>query len=90
MSIFMENPEEKDFYTKIAAPITETELKFMTTFGIGNNTGFIDMKEYIILTIVRVGEFVGQLLHWLACDSNLTISKLLPYRVDTAGCYSEN
>lgn len=56
MSIFIENPEDRDFYTKVAAPLTETELKFMTSFGIGNDTGFVDLKEYIILTIVRIGE----------------------------------
>ena len=61
MSIVLENPEEKDFYAKVAAPITETELRFMTTFGIGNDSGFIDMKEYIILTIVRIGGWVGGL-----------------------------
>ena len=51
----MEKPEEKDFYTKVAAPITETELEFMTKFGIISGTGFINLKEYIILTILRIG-----------------------------------
>ena len=55
VSIFLENPKERDFYTKVAAPLTATELKFMTTFDIGKDTGFVDLKEYIVLTIVRIG-----------------------------------
>ena len=54
ISIFMENPDQQTFYSKIAAPVTDTEMRFMRTFGIDDGDGIIELKEFIILVIVRI------------------------------------
>jgi hypothetical protein len=55
ISLAVDTPDEKHFYTKIAAPLTSKELKFMQNFGIDDGDGFLDTKEFVVLTIVRIG-----------------------------------
>jgi hypothetical protein len=54
-SIMMNKQDEKSFYKKIAAPLTDVELKYMQYFGIEDGDGVLDKKEFLILIIIRIG-----------------------------------
>ena len=58
----VDTPDEKFFYSKIAAPLTDKEIKFMQTFGIDDGDGLLDTKEFVVLTIIRVGNVAPQLV----------------------------
>jgi hypothetical protein len=47
---------------KISARITNEELDMMKSFGIENGDGSIDNKEYVILTLVRIGALAPELI----------------------------
>lgn len=47
---------------KINARITKEELSMMKSFGIENGDGSIDNKEYVILTLVRIGALAPELI----------------------------
>jgi len=62
ISMAVDTPDEKFFYSKIAAPLTEKEIKFMQTFGIDDGDGLLDAKEFVVLTIIRIGNVPPQLV----------------------------
>jgi hypothetical protein len=55
LSTVMEPPEDQSIFEKIVANVTQEELDFMKIFGIDDGDGTIDNKEFIILTVVRIG-----------------------------------
>lgn len=54
-----DTPDEKFFYSKIAAPLKQEEIKYMQAFGIDDGDGLLDAKEFVVLTIIRIGEREG-------------------------------
>eukprot|EP00602_Paraphysomonas_sp_CaronLab_P009560 CAMPEP_0185020120 /NCGR_PEP_ID=MMETSP1103-20130426/2725_1 /TAXON_ID=36769 /ORGANISM="Paraphysomonas bandaiensis, Strain Caron Lab Isolate" /LENGTH=787 /DNA_ID=CAMNT_0027550835 /DNA_START=268 /DNA_END=2631 /DNA_ORIENTATION=- len=42
-------------YDKIMTPVSDRELEFMRIFGIDDGDGTLDNREFIILTVVRIG-----------------------------------
>jgi hypothetical protein len=62
ISLTIDTPDEKYFYSKIAAPLTDKEIKFMLTFGIDDGDGLLDMKEFIVLSIIRIGNVPPQIV----------------------------
>mmetsp|Transcript_36369 Transcript_36369/g.67738 ORF Transcript_36369/g.67738 Transcript_36369/m.67738 type:complete len:1027 (-) Transcript_36369:288-3368(-) len=62
LSLMMEAPEDKSVYEKIVAGVTEKEIEFMKIFGIDDGDGTLDSKEFIILTVVRIGAAPPQLI----------------------------
>lgn len=59
----MEAPEDKSIFEKIVAGVTEEEIEFMKIFEIDDGDGTIDSKEFIILTVVRIGAAPPQLIN---------------------------
>lgn len=55
MSYLFTNPDEDAVYKKIIAPLSPEEIEFMKMFGIDDGDGTLDIKEFIILTAVRIG-----------------------------------
>lgn len=55
LSTVMEPPEDQSIFEKIVANVTQEEIDFMKIFGIDDGDGTIDNKEFIILTVVRIG-----------------------------------
>lgn len=47
---------------KMMARITETELELMKIFGIEDGSGDIDAKEFVVLTLVRIGALEPELI----------------------------
>ena len=56
ISLLGDTPDEKFFYSKIAAPLKAQEIKYMQTFGIDDGDGLLDAKEFVVLTIIRIGK----------------------------------
>jgi Ca2+-binding EF-hand superfamily protein len=63
LSLLMEAPEDKSIFEKIVAGVTEEEIEFMKIFEIDDGDGTIDSKEFIILTVVRIGAAPPQLIN---------------------------
>ena len=51
----MEAPEDRNTFDKIVAGVTSEEIEFMKLFEIDDGDGTVDSKEFIILTVVRIG-----------------------------------
>lgn len=62
VGVFMEAPEDKAIYEKIVADVTPAEVEFMKLFSIDDGDGTIDKKEFIILTVVRIGSISPMLV----------------------------
>ena len=63
LSLMMEAPEDKSVFEKIVAGVTEKEIEFMKIFEIDDGDGTLDSKEFIILTVVRIGAAPPQLIN---------------------------
>jgi len=63
LSLIMEAPDDQTIYEKIVANVTEEEIDFMKIFGIDDGDGTIDNREFIILTVVRIGAAPPELIN---------------------------
>ena len=85
VSLAVDSPDEKIFYSKIAAPLREEEIKYMQAFGIDDGDGLLDVKEFVILTIIRIGNVPPALVldiieRYKAVTANVEGS-LIPYEM---------
>jgi hypothetical protein len=66
MSYLFTNPDEDAVYDKIIASLTPDEIDFMKMFEIDDGNGTLDIKEFIILTAVRIGSVSPDLITTIA------------------------
>jgi len=55
VTLCMDNPDDSAIFSKIVADVTQEEIDFMNIFGIDDGDGSVDNREFIILTVVRIG-----------------------------------
>lgn len=77
-----EDPEETT--RKILQPVTMEEINMMGDFGLENGDGEVDMGEYIILCMVRIGAVTPTLV-----DEIITRFKALDHSGDGSLSYAE-
>ena len=61
-AIVFSNESDDSLRQKMQARLTETELELMKIFGIDDGNGDIDPKEFVVLTLVRIGALEPELI----------------------------
>jgi hypothetical protein len=64
-AIVFTNESVDSLHEKMMVRMTETELLLMKAFGIEDGSGEIDAKEFVILTLVRIGALEPELIHYI-------------------------